>query len=778
MTPDTLLASFTEEERVALEAARKAEDNDAITALVRAVAARVGADEKVFGALLGKLRVRKTVVQRPIDELVRGLPYPLGWKLGILLREARRFDGGELSPQLPFDLFALTSALLRLSSVLLVQSYVARGGADAEINRQIVETLGQSLVDEKWRDLARFMAKKLASRADATELDKAMNAALAGAPVAKERRAPGVGDKDAKDVDYLIALRNKVAHGERIDPAYVRRAVDVVGDVLRRFEALTAYRLVVRTAAAGYALEGEVPRPIEGLDASLPLDEPCLLPREGAGTPLSLSPLMRFRAATGEVTLDELFFLNAGTLERLSYVGFRLPDALDAKSLGSYEAFREMMKKIPAPALPENPRLDFTQLAAESTRFFVGREDVLGALAEAVRTRPAHYAVVKALPGMGKTSLLARLYQAHPPAPARAAEGEAPRGDRWCFHFCGNVDGRNSPVVMMRSLMTQAADAVRMPQEERGTYLKSTDLKELRDEHFPALLARVASKLAEGERLVLAIDALDEGFGGEDPIASALPRVLPENAIAIVSWRVDESGRNARVDDAFQQVAAESRHAIAGADPLRGLTQENVADFIARVRHALAAGRADEQPDTLADANTDGADTQAAAQAGAAPEELPIEAFAPRPEVLDAVWRAAHTPTGADPFYLRFLAQGAETGAVDLERAESVPSSLDDAFEESWLALPTDHDFALHRLLIYLGILREPGTDALLADLLTRERPDAKVSPDDVAALRIAAGKLLVYDRDRYSLFHDRFRRFLVGEQKDPLDVALGQAAQ
>ena len=45
--------------------------------------------------------------------------------------------------------------------------------------------------------------------------------------------------------------------------------------------------------------------------------------------------------------------------------------------------------------------------------------------------------------------------------------------------------------------------------------------------------------------------------------------------------------------------------------------------------------------------------------------------------------------------------------------------------------------------------------------------------PDDIAAVRIKAGKLLIYDGDRYGLFHDRFRVFLVGEQKDPVAEAI-----
>ena len=44
----------------------------------------------------------------------------------------------------------------------------------------------------------------------------------------------------------------------------------------------------------------------------------------------------------------------------------------------------------------------------------------------------------------------------------------------------------------------------------------------------------------------------------------------------------------------------------------------------------------------------------------------------------------------------------------------------------------------------------------------------------DAASLGVEC-KLRVYDGERYGLFHDRFRRFLVGEQKDPIAEALGE---
>jgi len=688
------------------------------------------------------------------DALIRNLPYPLGWKLAYLARAARRVDEGEPQPQLAFDVFAFVSALLRVSAIVLLKSYVTRGGTNADINRNVLKTLGQSLVDEKWRDLARNLSKHLSQRADATPLDLGLKNALAAKGSEPSRCMPSVLKSDQTKggqfdvLDYLVRLRNWMAHGGRVDAVYIRHAVDMVLELAEHFEPLAEFRLVVRTEKGGFALEGDVPVPLDVIDASLPLDEPCLVPRTGAGSPLSLSPLLRFRPADQQVTIDELFFLNAGTLQHVSYIGFRSPSAQNAESLGSYEAFRALMKSMPAPELPENPRLDFTALVSESTRFFVGREDVIAEIEAAVRARPAPYVEVRALPGMGKTSLFARLHERNPP---REASLDAPQsGDRWCYHFCSHVDGRNSPIVMLRSLMAQAADAVGLTQDERDRYLKdpkSKDLKGLSEELVPAMLAFVASRLEADDRLILVVDALDEGFGAEESIASVLPQALPERVVALLSWRVDASGENSRVEAPLRRLSSAARHRVQSANPLRGLTPENVADFISRLRASLTEARANESQG------------------------------APSKALVDAVCAAAYTATGADPFYLRFLAQGAETGTVDLDRVESIPSSLDEAFEETWLALPTRNEFAAHRLLLILAILREPGTDTLLAELLTLERPSAPLTPSDVAALRIEIGKLLVYDAERYTLFHDRFKTFLVGVQPDPLEQNLAEAA-
>ena len=155
-------------------------------------------------------------------------------------------------------------------------------------------------------------------------------------------------------------------------------------------------------------------------------------------------------------------------------------------------------------------------------------------------------------------------------------------------------------------------------------------------------------------------------------------------------------------------------------------------------------------------------------------------AHAVREAVSDRVWSAAtaasHTiPATADPFYLRFLSEGFRAGHVRLDRPETIPESLDEAFEEMWMALPTDHDFLCHRVLLLLAVMKEFGEDELFCALINRQRPaDAPLTPDQVAAVRVRAGKLLIYDGDSYGLFHDRFRRFLIGTPTDPIAQALG----
>jgi hypothetical protein len=123
-----------------------------------------------------------------------------------------------------------------------------------------------------------------------------------------------------------------------------------------------------------------------------------------------------------------------------------------------------------------------------------------------------------------------------------------------------------------------------------------------------------------------------------------------------------------------------------------------------------------------------------------------------------------------------------EKGRVDINRAETVPESLNQVFSDLWMALPTDEHFLVHRLLGLLSIMRDYGDDETMAYLFRKEQQSEErpILPDIISSLRAKAGKLLVYDEERYSIFHDRFRNFLTGcsvDETSPAGTSLHKQA-
>ena len=250
--------------------------------------------------------------------------------------------------------------------------------------------------------------------------------------------------------------------------------------------------------------------------------------------------------------------------------------------------------------------------------------------------------------------------------------------------------------------------------------------------------------LKDEQRLIVVVDALDEGIGVEkESIPSCIPAGIYEGVVFLLSYRVDQSNKSQRVERQLKHIDAQRMQVLQHANPLSGLNFEDVQLFLNKLLNSVKGTFVSEQTE-------------------------------------QQVWEAANkgnqasSSKGADPFFLRFLADGVLQGSIRLDRAETVPLSLDEAFEEMWMSLPSDHHFLCHRILLTLGIMREYGDDELFMDLFNKAlSPHEQLSPNDVASVRIKAGKLLVYDDERYGLFHDRFRVFLVGEQKDPIAAYL-----
>jgi hypothetical protein len=665
---------------------------------------------------------------RDISDIVRivsDLPYPLAHNLTRLLADAKSRKDGDEVPTLAYSICALNGILVRLAAAIGIQSYVrmGEGATDIAINKKIVDGLRKP-ADGTWLNIATETLKAVATRTDAPLACRLQ--AIMGQTLGKKRKDGklGTGSVSQGLADIVHFRNSKLIHSDSICESDIDDALDLILVIVEAFGFLKDYDLLVRLGNIGFRVGGDKPKPVAGICEDLPDSEPCLIRRDGKQGWLSLFPLLVFREnkPDGIVDFNEMFFLNAGSMEQLSYIAYRYRRQMDGRQLGTYEAFRKfLLEKIPAQPTPPDPRIDFSSLVADYTRLFVGRKDILEDIEQFVAMRPAAYGVVTAPGGMGKTAIFARLFDQRPGNPRNC----------WAFHFCMPSDGRDTPIVALRSLTAQVCETCKLG----GNYL-SNDIKEM-EVNFGRALTDAGSRLPPGARLVIVVDAIDEGIphGAQASIPSVLPDDVPDHVVIILSYRVDQDNRNTRVEDQLRHLPAGAQQPIRSANPLTGLTRDNVKEFLS----SLANG-----------------------------ESVPSR-------TIKKVWNAVTVSgsSGADPFFLRFIADGVQSGRMVVTRAETIPESLDDAFAELWMSLPSDRDFLVHRLLAMLAIMRDYGDDDMFAYLFSKDLPpDAdELTATDIAMLRVQAGKLLLYDGDRYGLFHERFRHFLIGEQADSIQT-------
>ena len=361
---EEFIAALTPEEAQewrAVELDLQSEDGDPEATRLRffelaaAVTERLGVRHpgSLFGAIKARHAKRPPKAQdRPAVELADLLPYPLGVKTRAVLGGST--GEAPASPQHPFEVCALMGLLVRMSALLAMQDYVSTGGKDAEINRLITGAI-QKPADGKWLELAQALTSKLKGR-NLTWLDRVhetLDRRPSGDP---ELKTAAGGSKRVKALlADVIGFRNRLVHGEAITDDDVARAAAQTLLATRGFQWLADYELQVRSEEQDWLLSGAVPRP-SPRTGELSEGTPTLVHRNDPGDRMELSPLLRFRPGDSDtessVELEDLFFLNAGSRERLSYVGYRAGDHVDGRTLGTYEEFKAFLAKIPAPRSP------------------------------------------------------------------------------------------------------------------------------------------------------------------------------------------------------------------------------------------------------------------------------------------------------------------------------------------------------------------------------------------------------------------------------------------
>jgi hypothetical protein len=150
---------------------------------------------------------------------------------------------------------------------------------------------------------------------------------------------------------------------------------------------------------------------------------------------------------------------------------------------------------------------EFESLIAEKIRTFCGRRFVFDNFQKFITENLHGYFTIVGAAGMGKSSIVAKYVSEH----------QSP-----CY-FNILVEGRNRPELFLKSIREQLIDRYELPNSEEAD--------------LPTLLAKVAGKLTAGERLVIAVDALDEVEQEPGQNLLHLPTTLPNNVYFLLTRR-------------------------------------------------------------------------------------------------------------------------------------------------------------------------------------------------------------------------------------------------
>ena len=150
---------------------------------------------------------------------------------------------------------------------------------------------------------------------------------------------------------------------------------------------------------------------------------------------------------------------------------------------------------------------EFESLIEEKIKTFCGRRFVFDTFQQFITENPCGYFTIIGDAGMGKSSIAAKY----------ASEHKSP-----CY-FNILVERRNRPELFLKSIRRQLIDRYQLPNSE--------------DADLPTLLSKVAGKLTLGDRLVIAIDALDEVEQEPGENLLHLPTTLPHNVYFLLTRR-------------------------------------------------------------------------------------------------------------------------------------------------------------------------------------------------------------------------------------------------
>ena len=513
----------------------------------------------------------------------------------------------------------------------------------------------------------------------------------------------------------LINFRNGYAHGATPTDASCVQDLNQQGprvDALlaNAAELADATLLVVDAEGAVFRAHGPALTPFDAPPTDLTPGHCYLLAPDGH--PVDLHPLLVFDPTAGDD--GAFFFYNDLRTNHASLLNY--PNALHRRDkplrdvlLGRFPL--DDWKKLGGADLDP-----FRERIEALTEVFKGRIKELQGLATFLTETDRGFHVVWGPPGVGKSTLLARMTQLLRWDPE--LREQASPGITWPELNIEVVEyfirrGSTDTAAKMLESVNQRLDArfgMRMP-------MGTTD--EERRQGFVARLGEISKRLDEDRRLVLVLDGLDEARK-DDPIMSALPREVPANIVVLYGSRPQQLLRYGFYDE----LDRERRSCV----DLAGLSL---------------------------------ADTRALLYAH-------VDKYALEPEYADAVLKQSK----GNPLYLKLLCQGLEQGIYTLNASAHLPEGMEELYTNALVRIEKEQPGAVD-LLTLLAAARDFVSPGMAAELMRQTQPDMTearmISGPLSACMELLYENPLTEDIDDYQLFHESLREHL--REKSGRDV-------
>jgi hypothetical protein len=375
-----------------------------------------------------------------------------------------------------------------------------------------------------------------------------------------------------------------------------------------------------------------------------------------------------------------------------------------------HEAYREQLDEVIA-AIGLRPETHVTlPPSAVSSEEFVGREYVFDAIREFLDGHPSGYFVVEADPGAGKTAMLA----------------EFARREDAITHYNIRSLGITTTNQFLTSVCSQIIERFAL------TYHAIPEDATRSGALLTQLLDEATDLLAEGQRLVIAIDALDEvDLGGHPPGANILflPPKLPERVFIVMTRR-----------DVEVPFATLSPYQLCKLSTFADDTRRDVSTYISRALREDALGEWVES------------------------QNLGHDNF---------VATLAQKSEG-NFMYLRHVLPALARGDYEDLAIEQLPQGLMQYYDEHWRRMRMTAQplpVARIRVVYILGEVKRPVSRALISQFSTTD--DLRVSEVEVQAILDEWSEFLHEQREEvtvYSVYHASFRDFL--QRKDIVQAA------